>query len=183
MFAMNTGTITALIAASSAILGGLLAAFATRSVETLRLRASLRQAAEARTLQVLQRFSRAAFSWFEWLTHCADTRDWSDANMQENNRRSAERQEAYRDLLLLSSDELFEWLTSVYQSLEYQFNQQFTTPLRRGEAPPESANEVRRQYARLLRDDLIARFRPELTGLRNPEAVSYRWSFRSHHGD
>jgi hypothetical protein len=96
---MTGGLVVALIAAGSAVLGGLLSAFATRSVESMRLRAGLREKADERKLAALQRFSKAAFACAEWLNYIASDRVWSETIAEENNRRSCERQEAYRELL------------------------------------------------------------------------------------
>jgi hypothetical protein len=171
---MTEGLAVALIAASSAVLGGLLSAFATRSVESMRLRAGLREKAEERKLAALQRFSKAAFAWAEWLNYIASDRVWDETVAAENNRRSRERQEAYRELVLLSSDELYMWLDEVYAPLEDEFNRRFGEPARRFAEITDEARKARSRYFDFLRRDLISRFRPEISALRNPDLGTVR---------
>jgi hypothetical protein len=169
---MTEGLAVALIAATSAALGGLLSAFATRSVESMRVRAGLLEKAEERKLEALQRFSKAAFAWAEWLNFIAQDRVWNETIAEENNRRSRERQDAYRELLLLSSDELYAWLAEVYTPLEDEFNRRFGEPARNLQQISDEGRGARSRYLHFLRRDLIERFRPELTALRHPVSRS-----------
>ena len=63
------GEAAAVIAAVAAVVGGLLAAFATRSVERLRLRASLLEKAQERRLAGIEDFMLATSLWVDWLTY------------------------------------------------------------------------------------------------------------------
>ena len=57
----------ALIAATAAVAGGLLTAYATRSVEAMRVRAALVEKAEERRLASIERFLLAVNAWLDWL--------------------------------------------------------------------------------------------------------------------
>ncbi|MGI3226044.1 hypothetical protein ACRJ4B_21390 [Streptomyces sp. GTA36] len=109
---MENATMPAVIAAVAAVVGGLLTAFATRSVERLRLRASLLEKAQERRLAGIEDFMLATSLWVDWLTYIQE-RGW-EGKQEELNRRIRARDEAYRRLLLLASDELYRWLKDTY---------------------------------------------------------------------
>jgi len=161
---------TALIAASAAILGGLLSAYATRSVERMRLRHAVREKSDERKLAAILRFTHAALAWFDWLILIAE-QGLDDEVLDELNLRSRERQGAYRELQLLCSDELFAWLRTEYDPLEYRVRDEIGTPVRWGHwthGLPEEASELRREYLEMLYKTLIDRFRPEIPALQTP---------------
>jgi hypothetical protein len=60
---------SASIAALAGLVGGLLTAFATRGVERMRLQAGLREKAEERKLEAVQRFLVTASAWLDWLIY------------------------------------------------------------------------------------------------------------------
>jgi hypothetical protein len=161
---------TALIAAGSAILGGLLSAFATRSVERMRLRHAVQEKSDERKLTAILRFTNAAFAWFDWLMLMAD-QGIDEEVLVEYNKRSRERQVAYRELQLLCSSELFEWLRAEYDPLEYRVRDQIGTPVRWGEPVSSEAGALRRDYLEMLYKTLIERFRPEIPALQAPLAA------------
>lgn len=168
---MTEATIIAIISASAALLGGLVAVIATRGVEKLRLRIALREKAEERRLAAAQAFLDAACAWVEWVTFMAreGAGARSDADVvQENNDRSKRRQVAYRELLLLSSEDLGRWLREVYTPMEYEFNRYFTSAVIKGEAPSDQAHEFRRKLQQLLSEELVDRLRDEISSLREP---------------
>jgi hypothetical protein len=170
-------TVAAIIAATAAVLGGLLTAFATRSVERLRLRASLVEKAEERRLASIEEFMLATTLWLDWIIYIHHT-GWQD-KQEELNRRVRARDEAYRRLLLLASDDLYRWLKEIYLPMEYQLRETYVRQLRH--EGPDSAKEptttlpvtdealaARRAFGALLRDDLITQVRPEIRRLRDP---------------
>jgi hypothetical protein len=157
---------TALIAAGAGIFGGLLSAFATRSVERLRLHAALVEKAEERKLASIERFLLAANGWLDWLVYM-DDRGWKD-KLDELNRRVKERDDSYRELLLLASDPLHDWLVNKYSPLEYKLKETYSRQVRFGTPRTEEAKEVRRAFSKLLREDMISVVRPEIATLRNP---------------
>lgn len=69
---MESASMSAVIAAVAAVVGGLLTAFATRSVERLRLRASLLEKAQERRLAGIEGFMLATSLWMDWLTYPGD---------------------------------------------------------------------------------------------------------------
>ena len=101
----------ALIAAAAAVAGGLLTAYATRSVEAMRVRAALVEKAEERRLASIERFLLTVNAWLDWLMHIEEQP--SQDHYPELNRRVKERDDAYRELILLSSDRLHHWLVTV----------------------------------------------------------------------
>ena len=123
-------TLSAVIAAGAAVLGGLLTAFATRSVERLRLRAGLAEKAEERRLASIENFMLATTLWLDWIIYIHQT-DWED-KQEELNRRVRARDEAYRRLLLLASDELHQWLKDTYLPKEYEVRRTYMHQLRHG---------------------------------------------------
>ena len=158
---------TAVIAASAAIFGGLLSAFATRSVERMRLQHAVQEKTDERKLAAVLRFTNAALAWFDWLMLMAD-QGLDEEVLDEYNGRSRERQEAYRELQLLCSDELFQWLRDQYDPLEYRVRDEIGTPVRWGKPLPLDADALRREYLEMLHKTLIERFRPEIPGLQVP---------------
>jgi hypothetical protein len=159
---------SAVIAAVAAVVGGLLTAFATRSVERLRLRASLLEKAQERRLAGIEGFMLATSLWMDWLTYIQET-GWED-KQEELNRRVRARDEAYRRMLLLASDELYRWLKDTYLPAEHLVRQTFVRQLRRGIEIDEQALAARRAFNVMLRDDLVDKVRPEIHKLRDPIA-------------
>jgi hypothetical protein len=80
------GTSAAVIAATAAVFGGLVAAFANRGVERLRLRAGLVEKAQERRLATLERFLLATNAWIDWLSFLED-QGWTDESAPELNKR------------------------------------------------------------------------------------------------
>ena len=162
-------TSAAVIAAAAAVLGGLLTAFANRGVEQLRLRAGLVEKAQERRLATLERFLLAANAWIDWLIFFED-QGWADESAAELNARVKARDDAYRQLLLLSSDDFFDWLTTTYSEAEYEVKRTYASAVRYGRKPDEESLEARREFTRLLREDVVGRMRPEVAALRDPVA-------------
>jgi hypothetical protein len=158
---------TALIAGGAAILGGLLSAFATRSVERMRLEHALQEKTDERKLASVLRFTNAAFAWFDWLRLMED-QGMNDEVLDEYNLRSRERQHSYRELQLLCSDDLFHWLRVEYDPLEYRVRAEIGEPVRWGRQPAPETADLRREYLEMLYKTLIDRFRPEIRTLQVP---------------
>lgn len=156
----------ALIAAAAAVAGGLLAAYATRSVEAMRVRAALVEKAQERRLASIERFLLAANAWLDWLTYMAEQP--SKDHYTELNRRVKERDDAYRQLILLSSDRLHHWLINAYVPLEYELKRTYAREVRYLKPVTEHARDLRIEFSRFLREDLIEQLRPEVEALRNP---------------
>lgn len=163
---MNSSVIAALVGASAALLGAFVASMATRRVEILRLRANLVEKAEDRKLAALEGFLLAVNSWLDWLAFIEES-GW-EGNLDELNTRVRSRDEAYRRLLLLASDDLHQWLTNLYNPQEYQLKATYVRQLRYGQPLDAQSHELRRAFSRLLREDLITQFRPEVAALRDP---------------
>lgn len=170
----------ALIATGSALLGGVLTAATASRVERMKYRSSITEKAELRKVDAVQQFASAATAWFEWLLTIQTNKRLTRAELlTENNVRSKERQRAYRALRLFCSDGLNAWLTEVYEPAEDELSEHFGWPIVRrmigGEDPPfeddtlpPRAPEVRRRFNTLLGDEMTARFREEVTNLREP---------------
>jgi hypothetical protein len=156
----------ALIAAAAAVAGGLLAAYATRSVEAMRVRAALVEKAQERRLASIERFLLAANAWLDWLTYMAEQP--SQDHYPELNRRVKERDDAYRQLILLASDRLHHWLINAYVPLEYELKRTYAYEVRYLKPVTEHARNLRIEFSRFLREDLIEQLRPEVEALRNP---------------
>jgi hypothetical protein len=163
---MDSGVVVAVVAAAAAIVGGLLTAYATRRVEVMRLQANLREEADERKLATLESFLLAVNAWTDWLIYMED-QGWQ-GQLEELNRRVKNRDDAYRRLILLASDSLHGWLTNVYNPVEYELKRTYVRQVRYGPKVDSTAQEARRAFTRLLREDLIAQFRPEVAVLRNP---------------
>jgi hypothetical protein len=171
---MQAAVVVAVVGAAAALIGGLLTALATRRVEVLRLRASLLEKADERKLETLDRFMLAVNAWLDQLVFMDDQRidrrypeEYSSALEQLNDLVSA-RDEAYRRLVLLASDSLYEWLADVYNPLEYKLKATYGRQLRWGEEVADESRDVRRSFSRSLREDLVRQFRPEVVVLRDP---------------
>jgi len=168
---MSEGLTVALVAAGAAILGGGLTAFMTRSVEKMRFRHEVEEKNDERKFAAVVRFTNAAFAWFDWLILMAE-QGLSEDVLEEYNKRSRERQQAYRELQLLCSDELFQWLRAHYDPLEYRVREEFGTPVRWGTPPPaEKTKALRREYTEMLYKTLIDRFRPEIRALQGTDVA------------
>ncbi|MEV6179360.1 hypothetical protein [Streptomyces sp. NPDC052015] len=165
---MESATVSAVIAAVAAVVGGLLTAFATRSVERLRLRASLVERAQERRLAGIEGFMLATSLWMDWLTYIQEA-GWED-KQEELNRRVRARDEAYRRLLLLASDELYRWLKDTYLPAEHLVRRTYVRQLRSGVEVDEQALAARRAFNVMLRDDLVDMVRPDIHKLRDPLA-------------
>lgn len=163
---MTSAVIIALVGAAAALLGGLLTAFATRRVEVLRLRANLLEKADERRLAALEQFMLAVNGWLDWLIYMEEA-GWQGL-LEELNRRVRERDESYRRLLMLASAPLFKWLTDVYNPMEYELKKTYVRKVRYGQPAGDSDRELLRSFSRLLREDLVEQFRPEVAALRDP---------------
>jgi len=156
-----------LIAAGSAVAGGFLSAMAGVRVEKLRQRSATCERVELRRVAAVQRFATAAFAWFDWLGVLENgSRIERHARLDENNRRSLARQQAYRELLLLCSDQTFAWLQEFYEPLEYRVRRHVVRPLLDGEPLADEGRSASADYDTFLRRDLILRLRPEVAVLR-----------------
>ncbi|MBK6011427.1 hypothetical protein [Streptomyces sp. MBT53] len=163
---MNPSVVAALVGASAALLGAFVASIATRRVEILRLRANLIEKAEDRKLATLEGFLLAVNAWLDWLSYIEQ--DGWEGNLDELNVRVRARDDAYRRLVLLASDDLHRWLIDVYNPQEYQLKATYVRRLRYGEPLNDRSRELRRSFSRLLRENLIIQFRPEIAALRDP---------------
>jgi hypothetical protein len=163
---MDSAVVVALVGALAAAIGGLLTAYAARRVEVMRLQASLREKANERKLATLEEFLLAVNSWIDWLIYMED-QGW-EGRLDELNSRVKHRDDAYRRMILLASDRLLEWLVNTYNPLEYQLKQTYVRQVRQGRRPGQNIQDIRREFTRLLREDLIAQFRPEVASLRDP---------------
>jgi hypothetical protein len=76
----------------------------------MRVRAALIEKAEERRLASIERFLLAVNAWLDWLTYLAEQP--SSDHHPELNRRVKERDDAYRELILLSSGRLHHWLVN-----------------------------------------------------------------------
>lgn len=178
----------ALIAAGSALLGGTLSAVAGSRVERLKYKSAMTERAELRKIDAVQRFAGAATAWFEWLAAIKTNRRLTrDQLLNENNARSRERQQAYRELRLFCSDEMNDWLGTVYEPIERDLITNYAWPMVRllikGEDPPfddallpQGAEQSRGRYETLIRAEMTARFREEVTILREPWRHWRPWS-------
>lgn len=163
---VSATVVTAVIAAGAGLAGGLLTASANRSVERFRARAVIAEKANERKLAALERFMLAVNAWIDMLM-LIEEQGWKGRG-DEQVARVRERDIAYRQLMLLASDELFEWLTTTYWPIERRLRQGYVRSLRRGETPSAESQATRREYSELLGKDMVLRFRPEVHALRNP---------------
>jgi hypothetical protein len=65
----------------------------------------------------------------------------------ELNRRVKERDDAYRELILLSSDRLHHWLVNVYSPLEYELKRTYAHDVRYLKPVTEGARNARMSLA------------------------------------
>jgi hypothetical protein len=163
---------TAVIAALAALLGGLLSAFATRSVERMRLRHIVQERTEERKLAAVVQFANAAFAWFDWLT-MIEEQGLNKEVLDELSRRSGERQQSYRELQLLCSEDLFRWLRTEYDPLEDRVRREIGHPVRWGRRPASETDSLRREYLTMLYRTLIDRFRPEIRTLHEVQSSGF----------
>lgn len=170
---LGTST-SAVIAAAAAVLGGLLTAYATRSVERLRLRAALLEKADERRLATIEEFMLAANAWLDWLDYIRDD-GWQDKH-DELNRRVKQRDDSHRRLLLLASEDLHLWLSTTYAPLLDEVKATYVAEVRRAPWRPDGgglavtaeALRVRHEFSALLGENLVNVARPEVRGLRDP---------------
>jgi len=103
----------------------------------------------------------------DWLIFIED-QGWSAESAAELNKRVKARDDAHRRLLLLSSDEFFAWLTTAYAEAEYELKRTYASAVRDGRKPDGRGLAARRNFTRLLREDVVNRMRPEVVALRKP---------------
>jgi hypothetical protein len=163
---VSATVVTAVIAAAAGLAGGLLTASANRSVERFRAHAAVAEKANERKLAALERFMLAVNAWIDILM-LIEEQGWKGRH-EEQMARVRERDIAYRQLLLLASDELFEWLTTAYWPIERRLRQGYVRSLRLARNPSPEDQATRREYSELLGKDMVLRFRPEVHALRNP---------------
>jgi hypothetical protein len=163
----TAGVSAAVIAAAAAVFGGLVTAFANRGIERLRLQASLVEKAQERRLATFERFLLAANAWIDWLIFLED-QGWTNESAPELNKRVKARDDAYRQLLLLADDSFYLWLTTTYLQAEYEVKRTYAQAVRRGLRPDEKGHAARREFSRVLREDIVTRMRPEIEALRDP---------------
>jgi hypothetical protein len=165
-------TIAALIAAGSGLVGGLLAATAARSVERFRVSAALLEKAEERRLSSIEAFMLAATAWLDWLEYIEELgwKDIPDKDL-ELNRRVKARDEAYRRLLLLASEQLRHWLVEVYTPVEREVRRTYSDQLRMVGHIDDSAKAAHHEYKKLLGDKFVEIARAEIQGLRDPRKL------------
>jgi hypothetical protein len=157
---------TAAIASGAGILGAFIGFISTRHVEAFRIRAALTEKAEERKLAAIERFLIAVHQWMDGLLH-AEERGW-DNRPEDFHIRVLARDEACRRLMLLASDEMYQWIVSEYCPREYELKRVYVAQVRGGAEVTEEARQVRREFARMIREDLILVMRPEVATLRDP---------------
>ena len=172
---MSNATIAALIAALSGVTGGLLAATATRWAERYRISQALLDKAEERRLSSIEAFMLATTAWLDWLKYIED-QGWDDTpdKRLEHNRRDKARDEAYRRLLLLASEDLHHWLVTVYKPVELNARRKYADQLRMIGKPDEAGRAARNAYDQLLSEEFVTRARMEVQGLRDPRKLHIR---------
>ena len=172
---MSNATIAALIAALSGVTGGILAATATRWAERYRISQALLDKAEERRLSSIEAFMLATTAWLDWLKYIEEL-GWKDIPGKdlELNRRDKARDEAYRRLLLLASEELHHWLVEVYKPIELKARNVYAYQLRRGRKPDDAGRAARDAYDQLLGKEFLTLARMEVHGLRDPRKLHIR---------
>jgi hypothetical protein len=139
----------------------------------MRFRHEVEEKNDERKFAAVVRFTNAAFAWFDWLILMAE-QGLSEDVLEEYNQRSRQRQQAYRELQLLCSDELLQWLRAHYDPFEYRVREEFGTPVRWGTPPPgEQTKPLRRNNTEMLYKTLIDRFRPEIRTLQSAEVSAF----------
>ena len=166
---MSSATVAAVIAACAGLLGGMLAAFATRSTERLRAQNLIREKAAERRLSAIEAFILASHAWIDWLLY-AEELGWADVEgkTDELSRRVRARDDAFRRLLLLASPSLHRWLIDVYMPAEYEVKRTYAFQVRRVGVVDADGTAARRAYTRLLRAELIGMGRADVADLRDP---------------
>ena len=149
-----------------------MAAIATRSVERFRVSAALLEKAEERRLSSIEAFMLAATAWLDWLEYIEELgwRDIPDKPL-ELNRRVRARDETYRRLLLLASEDLRHWLVKVYTPLELEVRRTYSDQLRKVGSVDATAKEAHSKYKKLLGDEFVEIARTEIQGLRDPRKL------------
>lgn len=165
-------TIAALIAAGSVLAGGLLTFTATRSVERFRVSAALLEKAEERRLSSIEAFMLAATAWLDWLEYIEEL-GWKDIPDKglELNRRMKARDETYRRLLLLASEDLRRRLVEEYTPLEREVRRTYSDQLRKVGHVDDAAKAAHRDYKKFLGDKFVEIARTEIQGLRDPRKL------------
>jgi hypothetical protein len=169
---VSSATIAALIAAGSGLIGGLLAATATRWAERYRISQALLEKAEERLLSSIEGFMLAATAWLDWLIYIEE-QGWKDIPGKdiELNHRVKARDEAYRRLLLLASEQLHRWLVEVYTPVEHEVRRTYAHQLRRVGHIDDAGRAARNAYNQLLGKELVNVARLEVQGLRDPRKL------------
>jgi hypothetical protein len=161
---MTEGLIVALVAAGAAVLGGLLTAFATRSVEKMRFKQAVEEKTAERKLAAVVRFTNAAFAWFDWLVLMAEQGLGGDV--------LTEYKERSRDVSRRIASSNWSAQMSSFSGLErimIRWSTEFglsSVPLCVGGARlPQETAPLLREYREMLYKTLIDRFRPEIRPL------------------
>jgi hypothetical protein len=152
-----------------------LAATATRWAERYRISQALLDKAEERRLSSIEAFMLATTAWLDWLKYIEDL-GWDDIPGKdlELNRRDKARDEAYRRLLLLASEELHHWLVEVYKPIEHNARNVYTDQLRKFGEPDDAGKAARDAYDQLLGKEFVTLARMEVQGLRDPRKLHIR---------
>lgn len=131
-----------------------------------RVRAALTEKAQERKLAAIEHFLISVHKWMDGLLH-AEERGW-DNRPEDFHIRVLARDEACRRLMLLASDEIYQWLVREYCPREYELKRVYVAQVRGGAEVSDEARDVRREFARMIREDLIHIMRPEVATLRDP---------------
>jgi hypothetical protein len=170
----NATIAAALIAALSGLTGGILAATATRWAERYRISQALLDKAEERRLSSIEAFMLATTAWLDWLKYI-EGQGWDDPDKRpEYDRRDKARDEAYRRLLLLASEELHHWLVEVYKPIESKASSVYTNQLREVGESDDAGKAARDAYDQLLGEEFVTLARMEVKGLRDPRKLHIR---------
>ncbi|MET8678129.1 hypothetical protein ABZW18_11200 [Streptomyces sp. NPDC004647] len=169
---------TAAVGGGAGVLGAFIGFVSTRHVEAFRIRAALMEKAEERRLAAIERFLIAVHFWMDGLLH-AEERGW-DNRPDDFHARVLARDEACRRLMLLASEEMYQWISEEYCSREYELKKIYVYQVRGGMEITEEARQARREFSRMLREELIPILRPEVAALRDPMGgASGSWNSRS----
>jgi hypothetical protein len=147
-------------------LGTFIGFVSTRHVEGFRIRAALTEKAQERKLAAIERFLIAVHQWMDGLLH-AEECGW-DNRPEDFHVRVLARDEACRRFMLLASDEMYQWIIDEYCPREYELKRVYVAQVRGGMEISEEARRIRREFSRMLREDLILTLRPEVVSLRDP---------------
>jgi len=172
---VSNATVAALIAAASGLTGGLLAAMVTRWAEQYRFGQALLEKAEERRLSSIEAFMLATTAWLDWLKYIEEL-GWKDIPDKgiELNRRDKARDEAYRQLLLLASEQLHRWLFEVYKPVERKVRSTYAYQLRMVGPPDDAGRAARDAYDQILSKDFVNLARMEVQVLRDPKKLHVR---------